>query len=93
MTSKLSVYRIEVDQSWTIASSPAEAVALCEKMMGSTFEEMGVLEDLDEDDVLAEPEEDDKHLTITDDDGVNEKRTCAEWVALKGPGYLCGENW
>lgn len=35
----------------------------------------------------------DQILVIVDEDFGAETHSCAEWCALNGPGFLCGNNW
>lgn len=79
--STLHVWHNEYD--WVVAESAAQAVELHHEHSGCTVDEIGDFE------MWA----DDRTLTINDDDGPAQTKTCAEWATASGPGFLCSTNW
>jgi hypothetical protein len=79
--STLRVYANDV-VDWVIASSPEDADAVCREHTGDT----------DDDPHNWTVCADDHVLPIHTDDGTIEK-TCAEWVAEHGRGFLCSTEY
>lgn len=81
----LSVFKNEVVEH-VVAESEADASQVWRETVG---------EDYDEEDCGAwEREPDDTVLSITDDSGENEEsKTCAQWAASNGRGFLCSTEY
>ncbi len=83
MSNELHVFNN--DHDWVIATSPKDAIAVWCAEMGENIENYSYEEETW--DVL----DDGKFISIfvEEDDTEATRKTCAEWIAEKGRGFLC----
>lgn len=81
------------DEDWIVAETPQEALELLAKHGGWSsaeewLEDHGVASAEEEFDALR-----DSHSLTIDCEDEKVTKTCAEWCAENGKGYLAGTNW
>ena len=75
---------------WVVSVSAEDAAAVYQEYMGPTY----VLTEEDPQPADWRPLSGAGMLTITSDEtGKRDKKTCAEWVAANGRGFLCSGNY